>query len=59
MACQTRDIKITPAVRTTLEKWYGKDKATQVQHAEAFEICEYGTQPGDEELKKLFPMLGQ
>jgi len=56
---QTRDIKITPAVRATLEKWYGKDKAAQVQHAEAFEICEYGTQPGDEELKKLFPMLGQ
>jgi len=56
---QTRDIKITPAVKATLEKWYGKDKAAQVQHAEAFEICEYGAQPGDEELKKLFPMLGQ
>jgi LmbE family N-acetylglucosaminyl deacetylase len=56
---QTRDIKITPAVKATLEKWYGKDKAAQVQHAEAFEICEYGAQPGDEELKKLFPMLVQ
>ncbi len=56
---QTRDIKITPAVRTSLEKWYGKDKGAQVQHAEAFEICEYGMQPGDEELRKLFPMLGQ
>ena len=56
---QTRDIKITPAVKATLEKWYGKDKAAQVQHAEAFEICEYGAQPGDGELKKLFPMLVQ
>ena len=56
---QTRAVKITPEVRTALEKWYGKDKAAQVQHAEAFEICEYGAQPGDEELKKLFPMLGK
>ena len=56
---QTRDVKITPAVRTSLEKWYGKDKAAQVQHAEAFEICEYGTQPGDEQLKQLFPMLAK
>ena len=54
-----RDIKITPAVRTSLEKWYGTDKAAQVQHAEAFEICEYGTQPNDDEIRKLFPMLGQ
>ena len=56
---QTRDIKITPAVRTSLEKWYGKDKAANIQHAEAFEICEYGMQPDDEEVKKLFPMLGK
>jgi len=56
---QTRAVKITPEVRTALEKWYGKDKAAQVQHAEAFEICEYGAQPGDEELKKLFPMLAK
>ncbi len=40
----------------TLQKWYG-DKASEVKHAESFEICEYGKQPTDEELKKLFPML--
>jgi len=56
---QTRAVIITPAIRTTLEKWYGKDKAAQVQHAEAFEICEYGAQPNDEEIKRLFPMLGK
>jgi LmbE family N-acetylglucosaminyl deacetylase len=50
---------ITPAVRTSLEKWVGKDKATLVQHAEAFEICEYGVQPNDDELKRLFPMLAK
>ena len=50
---------ITPEIRTSLEKWYGKDKAAQVKYAEAFEICEYGAQPDDEEIKKLFPMLGK
>lgn len=55
---QTRAVKITPEVRTSLEKWYGKEKAAQVQNAEAFEICEYGAQPNDDEIRRLFPMLG-
>jgi len=50
---------ITPEVRASLEKWYGKDRAAAVQHAEAFEVCEYGEQPTDEQLKRLFPMLGK
>lgn len=45
------------AVRRALEKWYGPDRAAKVQHAEAFELCEYGSQPNDEELRRLFPML--
>lgn len=53
-----RTIRITPEVRRSLEKWYGQ-RSAQIQHAEAFEICEYGTQPSDEALKRLFPMLGQ
>ncbi len=44
------------AAIATLQKWYG-EKASEVKHAESFEICEYGKQPTDEELKKLFPML--
>src|SRR5262249_52444136 len=36
--------------RSSLEKWYGKDKAEKVQHAEAFEICEYGRRPKPDEL---------
>lgn len=56
---KTRAVTITPAVRSSLEKWYGRDRAARVQHAEAFEICEYGRQPNDEEKKKLFPMLGE
>ena len=54
---ETRAVKITPDVRASLEKWYGKDKAAQVQHAEAFEVCEYGARPTDEDLKRIFPML--
>jgi len=50
---------ITPEMKTSLEKWYGKDKAAQVKYAEAFEICEYGTQPNEEMIKNLFPMLGK
>lgn len=46
-----------PTVMIALEKWYGKEKASQIKFAEAFEICEYGTQPGKEEIKRLFPML--
>jgi LmbE family N-acetylglucosaminyl deacetylase len=56
---QTRAVKITDDVRKSLEKWYGSEKAAQVQHAEAFEICEYGTQPDDATIKRLFPMLSQ
>ena len=56
---KTRGVTITPAVRASLEKWYGKDKAAQVQQAEAFEICEYGTQPTDEDIKRLFSVLGK
>jgi LmbE family N-acetylglucosaminyl deacetylase len=48
---------ITPEVKAALEKWYGKEKAMQVKYAEAFEICEYGSQPDEKEIKKLFPFF--
>ena len=54
---QTEARVITPEVRSSLEKWYGKGKAAHVKNAEAFEVCEYGTQPNDADLQKLFPML--
>ena len=52
-----RSGRITPAVRAALEKWYGAEKARSVQHAETFEVCEYGRQPGEQEIRQLFPML--
>ncbi|MCA9191041.1 MAG: PIG-L family deacetylase [Planctomycetales bacterium] len=42
--------------RSTLEKWYGPDRAKEIKYAEAFEICEYGRQPEPEEIRRLFPM---
>lgn len=48
---------ITPKERQNLIKWYGKAHAENVKYAESFEICEYGKQPSDDEIKQLFPML--
>lgn len=55
---EQRKGQITEAMRKSLQKWYGS-KASEVKYAEAFEICEYGRYPNDEEMRKLFPMLGQ
>lgn len=43
--------------RGGLIKWYGEEHAENVKYAEAFEICEYGRQPTDEEIRQLFPFL--
>jgi LmbE family N-acetylglucosaminyl deacetylase len=48
---------ITPEIRKSLIKWYGAKAGESIEYAEAFEICEYGKQPTDEEIIKLFPML--
>jgi hypothetical protein len=48
---------ITPQVREALIRWYGEEKGNKITDAEAFEICEYGYQPSEDEIKQLFPML--
>lgn len=48
---------ITDAVRKNLTEWYGTAVAAEIKQAESFEICEYGQQPGPEEVIRLFPML--
>jgi LmbE family N-acetylglucosaminyl deacetylase len=50
---------VNPEVLKSLVKWYGGEHAGKVKYAEAFEICEYGTQPNDQEIKRLFRMLGK
>lgn len=54
-----RKPKLSEAMKKSLIKWYGEEKAKTIEYAEAFEICEYGRQPSEDEIKKLFPMLGK
>jgi len=53
-----RTFRPGPSTRASLISWYG-EKGEKVQHAEGFEICEYGKQPNDKEILRLFPMLPQ
>ncbi len=41
--------------RDVLVKFYGAERARNVHYAQAFEVCEYGRQPSQDELKKMFP----
>ena len=41
--------------RVKLIELYGESKGKSIQHAEAYELCEYGRRPRIEELKKMFP----
>jgi LmbE family N-acetylglucosaminyl deacetylase len=41
--------------RNLLVKFYGEEAGKKVKYAQAFEICEYGSRPSQEQLKKLFP----
>jgi hypothetical protein len=41
--------------RDALAKFYGPDRARSIQYAQAFEVCEYGRQPSQDELKQLLP----
>ncbi len=52
---KTRRGRISPDVRAALEKRYGAELGQKIQHAEAFELCEYGSRPRLEELQQLFP----
>ncbi len=51
----TRTDRISAAVRTALEKRYGAAQAQQIQHAESFELCEYGRRPSLDDLQAMFP----
>jgi hypothetical protein len=45
--------------RDKLIELYGEDEGRAVKYAEAFEVCEYGRQPTKDELRNLFPFIGQ
>jgi hypothetical protein len=44
--------------RPKLTELLGQEKAKVVQYVEAFEICEYGTQPTRDQLVTIFPFFG-
>jgi len=52
---RTRGGRISPAVRAALVARYGPDQGEKIQHVEAFQLCEYGTRAGVDQLQKLFP----
>lgn len=54
---QRRDAAVADRYRDRLIALYGERKGKAVKYAEAFELCEYGSQPSLEELKKLFPFF--
>jgi LmbE family N-acetylglucosaminyl deacetylase len=54
-----RDRAVAQRYRAKLAEWYGKDRADKVQHAEAFEICEYGRRPDKKELARIFPFFDE
>ena len=56
MLARQRTFSPDEEVRACLQKWYG-EKAGTIEHAEAFEVCEYGRRPDDAEILRLFPML--
>ncbi|MBP1839890.1 PIG-L deacetylase family protein [Formosa algae] len=52
-----KETKLDETGKATLKKWYPETDASKVKYVEFFEICEYGKQPTDEEIKYYFPML--
>ena len=51
--------KIADTYRKKLISLMGEEKGKAVKVAEAFEVCEYGTQPSKEELLRLFPFFSK
>jgi LmbE family N-acetylglucosaminyl deacetylase len=43
--------------RNALNKWYGAERGQSINYAEAFEVCEYGRQPNEQEIRRLFPFF--
>jgi LmbE family N-acetylglucosaminyl deacetylase len=50
---------IADGYRETLVEFLGEKRGKAVKAAEAFEVCEYGSQPTREDLLRLFPFFGE
>jgi LmbE family N-acetylglucosaminyl deacetylase len=53
---ESRYGEVAERFRKQLVDELGDEKAKAVKTAEAFELCEYGSQPSKADLKKLFPL---
>lgn len=51
--------KVKDAWRPILKEYYGEERGNRIQYAEAFEICEYGSQPDRERIRELFPFFSE
>jgi LmbE family N-acetylglucosaminyl deacetylase len=49
-----RSLSVARKYRPKLVEIYGKERGERVQHAEAFEVTEYGSQPSRAELLRMF-----
>lgn len=47
----------SPEIIKSIEKWYGTENLVNIKNVEVFEICEYGTQPKEDDIRRIFPML--
>ena len=50
-----RSLAIANKYRDKLMDYYGKERGAATQYAEAFVICQYGSQPSAKEIRRLFP----
>ena len=56
---KTRSAAVADKYRDRLIELYGEEKGRAIVYAEAFEICQYGRQPSEEELRALFPTFDE
>jgi LmbE family N-acetylglucosaminyl deacetylase len=54
-----RNRSLADRFRAKIGEWYPASEAGKIRHIEAFELCEYGSQPNKAELKKLFPFFDE
>jgi N-acetylglucosamine malate deacetylase 1 len=53
-----RAARLADRFRPKLIELLGEERGKAVKGAEAFEVCEYGSQPSKEELLRIFPFFG-
>jgi LmbE family N-acetylglucosaminyl deacetylase len=51
-----RDADVANDYRDLLVRRYGEERGRQIRYAEAFELCQYGSQPSVAELGEMFPV---